>query len=124
MEAARNSDNGEVTSGRHALPNSLGLHAEVLLTSVFGPYVLWKVRREDRRLAAGWTYEPPTFYEVNDAVPTGDRPEASRCRYVTPAFVSPEGGGETNEGQTHALARRARMIAASDPQEEVRTSGI
>jgi len=30
-----------------------------------GPYVLWKMRAEEKRLAAGWTYEPPTFYEGN-----------------------------------------------------------
>ncbi|HID75683.1 MAG TPA: radical SAM protein [Planctomycetaceae bacterium] len=32
-----------------------------------GPYVLWKTRREAKRLASGWTYEPPTFYEANEA---------------------------------------------------------
>ena len=26
-----------------------------------------KIRQEEKRLAAGWTYEPPTFYERNDA---------------------------------------------------------
>ena len=30
-----------------------------------GPYVLWNLRREQRRLDAGWTYEPPTFHETN-----------------------------------------------------------
>ena len=28
-----------------------------------GPVLLWTVRREERRLAAGRTYEPPTFLE-------------------------------------------------------------
>ncbi len=32
-----------------------------------GPYVLEKIRDEERRLKAGWTYEPPTFCEKNDA---------------------------------------------------------
>lgn len=30
-----------------------------------GPYIHWTLRREERRLAQGWTYEPPTFYEQN-----------------------------------------------------------
>ncbi len=34
---------------------------------VGGRYVHAKMRKEEARLAAGWTYEPPTFYEQNDA---------------------------------------------------------
>ena len=49
-----------------------------------GPYVHWKIRREEHRLAAGWTYEPRTFYEVNDAVDPSEYPMASRCSCVTP----------------------------------------
>ncbi len=49
-----------------------------------GPYVACKIRREERRLAGGWTYEPPTFYEVNEAVDPGEYPTALRCWYVTP----------------------------------------
>jgi len=30
---------------------------------VAGPVLLWTTRREERRLAAGWTYEPPTILE-------------------------------------------------------------
>jgi radical SAM superfamily enzyme YgiQ (UPF0313 family) len=54
-----------------------------LAAAVGGPYVLWKLRREEKRLAAGWTYEPQTFYEQNDACPEGS--EAARCRWVLPA---------------------------------------
>ncbi len=43
--------------------------------------------RRSGRLARGWTYEPPTFYEVNDAVNLEECPSAVRCRYVTPAAV-------------------------------------
>jgi radical SAM superfamily enzyme YgiQ (UPF0313 family) len=35
--------------------------------AVGGPYVWWKVRQEAKRLARGWTDEPPTFYECNAA---------------------------------------------------------
>jgi len=32
-----------------------------------GLYVWWKIHQEEKRLARGWTYEPPTFYECNAA---------------------------------------------------------
>lgn len=63
-----------------------------------GPYVLWKIRQEERRLAAGWTYEPPTFYEVNEAAALTNR-EATPCRFVTPQFFgpSPHDGGKADK---------------------------
>ncbi len=53
-----------------------------LFSAVGGWYVLWKIRREEKRLASGWTYEPPTYYEKNDAC--DELAAASRCRCVTP----------------------------------------
>jgi hypothetical protein len=47
-----------------------------------GLYLLHKIRREEKRLAAGWAYEPPTFYDRNEAC--RDKPDAELCRYVTP----------------------------------------
>jgi hypothetical protein len=44
-----------------------GLKAR-LLASLAGRFILSRLRREDRRLAAGWTYEPPTFYEVKQRI--------------------------------------------------------
>ncbi len=44
-----------------------------LTAAVGGLYLLWKVWREEKRLARGWTNEPPTFYEEN----------GSASRYVT-----------------------------------------
>ncbi|HBO45634.1 MAG TPA: B12-binding domain-containing radical SAM protein [Planctomycetaceae bacterium] len=52
-----------------------------------GPYVLWKIRREERRLARGWTYEPPTFHERNDSMLADECPAASRCWHVTPGIA-------------------------------------
>jgi radical SAM superfamily enzyme YgiQ (UPF0313 family) len=46
-----------------------------------GPYVHWRLRREQKYLDAGGTYEPPTFYDRNAAV--SDNPAAEPCRYVT-----------------------------------------
>jgi hypothetical protein len=34
-----------------------------LTAASLGPVLLWSTRREERRLAAGRTYEPPTFLE-------------------------------------------------------------
>ena len=67
------------------------LHGEFGLKSRFyaavgGRYVLWKIRREEARLARGWTYEPPTFYERNEAaqsMATLDDPPAVVCQPLT-----------------------------------------
>ena len=34
-----------------------------LAAPIIGRYLLRQIQREDERLKAGWTYEPPTFYE-------------------------------------------------------------
>jgi radical SAM superfamily enzyme YgiQ (UPF0313 family) len=50
-----------------------------------GRYLSWKIRREQQRLASGWTYEPPTFYERNEAAQRSaspDSPAAALCRAV------------------------------------------
>ena len=51
-----------------------------LFSAIGGPYVRWMIRREERRVAAGWTYEPPTFYERNAAVT--DNSAAKLCQSV------------------------------------------
>jgi radical SAM superfamily enzyme YgiQ (UPF0313 family) len=40
-----------------------------LTARVLGPILLWSTRREEKRLAAGRTYEPPTFVERRNWVP-------------------------------------------------------
>jgi hypothetical protein len=70
-----------------------------LFAAIGGPYVLRKIREEEKRLAQGWTYEPPTFYEVNAAVNPGKCPSASRCRYVAPQVVSQEREDRLAEAQ-------------------------
>jgi hypothetical protein len=51
-----------------------------------GPYALDMIRTEEKKLAEGWTYEPPTFYDINSA---SERlygnvyQEADLCHYVT-----------------------------------------
>jgi hypothetical protein len=68
------------------------LHSEFGFKSQFfsamgGRYVLRKIRKEEKRLAAGWTYEPPTFYEKNKWA--GDRTITALCRFVTPRILKP-----------------------------------
>ena len=68
------------------------LHAEFgwksrLASAIGGRWVLRQIRKEEKRLAAGLSYEPPTFYERNDAVT--DRPEVALCRSATPLAVPP-----------------------------------
>ncbi|MBI5397295.1 MAG: cobalamin B12-binding domain-containing protein [Verrucomicrobia bacterium] len=43
-----------------------GLKAR-LVAALGGRYAYFMLCREDRRLRNGWTYEPPTFYEKNEA---------------------------------------------------------
>jgi hypothetical protein len=45
----------------------VGLKAR-LIAPVAGRYVYARLKREERRLKNGWTYEPPTFYEHNASV--------------------------------------------------------
>ena len=45
-------------------------------------YVYRKIRQEEKRLAEGWTYEPPTFYERNAYC--NDNPNATLGQYATP----------------------------------------
>ena len=41
-----------------------------MAANLVGPVLLWTTRREERRVAAGKTYEPPTFLERRNWLPT------------------------------------------------------
>ena len=56
-----------------------------LAAAIGGRWVLRQIRKEEKRLAAGMSYEPPTFYERNALVT--DRPEAALCRSAVPLAV-------------------------------------
>ena len=68
------------------------------------------MRREEKRLARGWTYEPPTFYEQNEAaqrLAPLDGPQAVLCRPADlPGLVS---------AQTPAATRRCGRRGAPQP---------
>jgi radical SAM superfamily enzyme YgiQ (UPF0313 family) len=66
MEKKFRSVNPEVAKDIHALRKEIekefGLKSR-LAAAVLGPIMLWSAYREEERLAAGHTYEPPTFVE-------------------------------------------------------------
>ena len=47
---------------RQEIGREFGLLSRVI-TGVVGPFLYWTARREQRRLAEGKTYEPPTIIE-------------------------------------------------------------
>jgi radical SAM superfamily enzyme YgiQ (UPF0313 family) len=66
------------------LYHEFGLKAR-MYAAIGGRYLDWTIRREQRRLAQGWTYEPPTFYERNEAaqrLAAPDSPPAVLCQAV------------------------------------------
>lgn len=52
----------QVRELRHSLFDEFGLKARVM-SALVGPMLWWSAKREQRRLAKGWTYEPETFLE-------------------------------------------------------------
>ena len=58
--------NGSVSEQIHALRRQFKMEFPIvshISTALLGPLLLWSTRREEKRLAAGTTYEPPTFIE-------------------------------------------------------------
>jgi hypothetical protein len=39
-----------------------------LAALIGGPFLRWRMSAEQRRMENGWTYEPPTFYDFNEAM--------------------------------------------------------
>ena len=63
--------NESVSERIHGLRREVEKEFPVIARStaaVLGPYLLWRTRREEKRLAAGQTYEPPTFLEQRNWV--------------------------------------------------------
>jgi hypothetical protein len=58
--------NAGVSQQIHGLRRQLKMEFPIvsqISTALLGPILLWSARREEKRLAAGRTYEPPTFIE-------------------------------------------------------------
>jgi radical SAM superfamily enzyme YgiQ (UPF0313 family) len=75
---------GRIHSVREALGREFGLPAR-LAAPLVGTVLLATLAREARRLRRGWTYEPATFYELNEAaarLQPSRRDAGSLCRWV------------------------------------------
>jgi radical SAM superfamily enzyme YgiQ (UPF0313 family) len=57
----------EIRALRHEFRQESGIFSR-MLPAVLGPILLWTTRREERRLARGKTYEPPTILERSNWV--------------------------------------------------------
>ena len=62
LDGANRAVAGRVRGLRQEIGREFGLVSRIV-TRVLGPLLLWSTRREERRLAAGQTYEPPTIIE-------------------------------------------------------------
>lgn len=63
-------------------------HTARRIAEAAGPPLLEALRAEETRMATGWSYEPPTFYEVNATCKkhfTDEYAHVDSCRYVEPA---------------------------------------
>ena len=72
MEKEFKKVNGTVSAKIHKLRREVEKEFPVvarLTAASLGPVLLWSTRREEKRLAAGHTYEPPTFLERRNWVP-------------------------------------------------------
>jgi radical SAM superfamily enzyme YgiQ (UPF0313 family) len=62
LDAANHAAAAKVRSLREEIGREFGLVSRIV-SRALGPLLLWSTRREERRLAAGQTYEPPTIIE-------------------------------------------------------------
>jgi hypothetical protein len=57
----------QIRALRHEFRQESGFMGR-MLPALLGPVLLWTTRREERRLARGKTYEPPTILERSNWV--------------------------------------------------------
>jgi len=65
---------------------------------LIGRYLYLTLKKEEERLARGWTYEPVSFYQKNEAAlalekgePTGSKVKTPSLRWVTCENLSATG---------------------------------
>ena len=73
-----------------------------LSAAIGGRYLLRKIRKEEKRLATGWTYEPPTFYEKSHG--SGNQAGSASCRFVTPRVLEPQATAASAGEQRESVA--------------------
>jgi hypothetical protein len=72
---------GKLNATLRELYHEFGLRAR-LMAPIVGSILGITIRREEARLAAGWTWEPPTYYECNGEALAGHL-GASICKIVS-----------------------------------------
>ena len=55
-----------------------------LIAALVGRYIYVNLKKEDRRLANGWTYEPRSFYEKNASALALEEVDSARVRALAP----------------------------------------
>ena len=55
-----------------------------LIAALVGRYIYVALKKEERRLANGWTYEPTSFYEKNASALALEEVDSTRVRTLTP----------------------------------------
>jgi radical SAM superfamily enzyme YgiQ (UPF0313 family) len=65
------------------LYNTFGLLTRIA-APVIGRYVYHTIKREERRLARGWTYEPDSFYEKNAAAIALEKSDPAKIKFKAP----------------------------------------
>jgi hypothetical protein len=63
----------KITAVLNEIYREFGLKSR-LAAPIVGRYIRFMLGREDRRLRSGWTYEPPTFRDLNAAARCITRP--------------------------------------------------
>jgi hypothetical protein len=54
-----------------------------LFAPLSGSYLYYTLKREEKRLARGWTYEPDSFYEKNASAQALEQVPANKTRTFT-----------------------------------------
>jgi hypothetical protein len=57
-----------------------------IIAGLTGRYLYWMMKKEERRLAQGWAYEPPSFYEHNRAAPALEQSHPQPWRVLPIAY--------------------------------------
>lgn len=66
------------------LYKEFGLTTRVI-APLTGRFLHFMLKKEEKRLAAGWTYEPTSFYEKNEAALALEQPHAAASRSAAPS---------------------------------------
>jgi len=90
----------------HDIYATLGLQPRII-APVAGRYIYWAMKKEEKRLAAGWTLEPKTFFEKNKAASS----ETTNQKIVDTPLVSATFADDFTD-----LGKASAIIPGNQPQ--------